>query len=33
VNLPATRLSELAAWLPDEWKRRQAARPDGPISS
>jgi hypothetical protein len=33
VNLPATRLSELATWLPDEWKRRQAARPDGPISS
>ena len=33
VNLPATRLSDLAAWLPDEWKRRQAARPDGPISS
>jgi len=31
VNLPATRLSELAAWLPDEWKRRQAARPDGPL--
>jgi hypothetical protein len=33
VNLPATRLSELAAWLPDEWKRRQAARPDSPISA
>ena len=31
VNLPAARLSELAAWLPDEWKRRQAARPDGPL--
>jgi hypothetical protein len=31
VNLPATRLSELAAWLPDEWKRRQASRPDRPI--
>ena len=31
VNLPAARLSELAAWLPDEWKRRQAARPDSPI--
>jgi hypothetical protein len=31
VNLPAARLSELAAWLPDEWKRRQAARPDGPF--
>ena len=24
VNLPAARVSELAAWLPDEWKRRQA---------
>lgn len=33
VNLPAARLSELATWLPDEWKRRQAARPDGPISA
>jgi len=33
VNLPATRVSELAAWLPDEWKRRQAARPDSPISA
>jgi transposase len=31
VNLPAARLSELAAWLPDEWKRRQSARPDSPI--
>jgi transposase len=31
VNLPAARLSELPAWLPDEWKRRQAARPDDPI--
>jgi len=31
VNLPAARLSELPAWLPDEWKRRQAARPDSPI--
>ena len=27
VNLPAARLSELPDWLPDEWKRRQAARP------
>lgn len=27
VNLPAARLSELPAWLPDEWKRRQTARP------
>jgi transposase len=31
VNLPAARLSELAAWLPDEWKRRQAAQPDSPV--
>jgi len=31
VNLPAARLNELAAWLPDEWKRRQAARPDRPF--
>jgi len=27
VNLPAARLSELPAWLPDEWKRRQTTRP------
>ena len=27
VNLPAARLSELPAWLPDEWKRRQTAWP------
>ena len=27
VNLPAVRLSELPAWLPGEWKRRQSARP------
>jgi transposase len=33
VNLPAARLSELAAWLPDEWKRRQAARPGGPLAA
>lgn len=26
VNLPSARLSDLPAWLPDEWKRRQAAR-------
>lgn len=26
VNLPAVRMSELAEWLPDEWKRRQAER-------
>jgi transposase len=31
VNLPAARLSELPAWLPDEWKRRQTAPPDSPI--
>jgi len=29
VNLPSARMSELADWLPDEWKRRQAARADG----
>jgi transposase len=27
VNLPTARLSDLSAWLPDEWKRRQAAQP------
>jgi transposase len=27
VNLPSARLSDLPVWLPDEWKRRQAARP------
>jgi hypothetical protein len=32
VNLPAARLSDLPAWLPDEWKRRQTALPDIPIS-
>jgi transposase len=31
VNLPAARLSDLPAWLPDEWKRRQTAPPDSPI--
>jgi transposase len=31
VNLPAARISELSAWLPDEWKRRQAMRPDNPF--
>ena len=31
LNLPAARLSELSAWLPDEWKRRQPARPDSPV--
>jgi hypothetical protein len=30
VKLPAARLSGLPAWLPDEWKRRQAARPNSP---
>jgi hypothetical protein len=30
VNLPAARLSDLPAWLPDEWKRRQAAPTDSP---
>ena len=29
MNLPSVRLSDLAAWLPDEWKRRRAARPGG----
>jgi transposase len=33
VNLPAARLSDLPAWLPDEWKRRQTAPPDSPISA
>lgn len=32
MNLPAAQLTELTAWLPDEWKRRQAARPDDSIS-
>ncbi len=27
VNLPEARWSELSAWLPDEWKRRQSAQP------
>jgi hypothetical protein len=31
VNLPAARLSDLPAWLPNEWKRRQA-RPQAPDS-
>jgi hypothetical protein len=26
VNLPTTRMSELSAWLPDQWKLAQAAR-------
>ena len=31
VNLPSARRSELPAWLPDEWKRRQAAPPESGI--
>ncbi|WP_321469941.1 IS66 family transposase [uncultured Paludibaculum sp.] len=30
TNLPSVRLSDLADWLPDAWKRRQAASPEGP---
>jgi hypothetical protein len=26
INLPATRMNELAAWLPDQWKQLQADR-------
>lgn len=26
INLPATRLSELSTWLPDQWKQLQAAK-------
>jgi hypothetical protein len=26
MNLPATRMNELSAWLPDQWKQLQAAR-------
>jgi hypothetical protein len=26
VNLPTTRMSELSAWLPDQWKLAHAAR-------
>ena len=33
VNLPAARLSDLPAWLPDEWKRRETAPPDSPVSA
>jgi hypothetical protein len=29
VNLPSARASDLSAWLPDEWKRRQTSRPEG----
>jgi transposase len=38
VNLPQARMSELSAWLPDQWKLRQAAHqpslhnPDSPAS-
>jgi hypothetical protein len=30
VNLPSARMSELAEWLPDEWKRRQTERAASP---
>jgi len=26
INLPAARMKELSAWLPDQWKQLQAAR-------
>jgi hypothetical protein len=26
INLPAAQMSELSAWLPDQWKLRQPAR-------
>jgi transposase len=26
INLPVAQMSELAAWLPDQWETRQAAR-------
>jgi transposase len=26
INLPAARLNELSAWLPDQWKQLHAAR-------
>ena len=29
VNLPSLRVRELAAWLPDQWKRNQAPPPEG----
>jgi transposase len=29
VNLPAARLGDLPTWLPDQWKRNQAAPPAG----
>ncbi|QOY87515.1 transposase domain-containing protein [Paludibaculum fermentans] len=29
MNLPSVRLSDLTEWLPDEWKRRQTASPEG----
>jgi hypothetical protein len=30
MNLPAARMSDLPAWLPDQWKRAQAAQPNSP---
>ena len=32
VNLPSLRICDLAEWLPDEWKRRQAAFPEGQLN-
>jgi hypothetical protein len=29
VNLPSLRVRELAAWLPDQWKRNHAPPPEG----
>jgi hypothetical protein len=29
VNLPATKVDQLPAWLPDQWKLLQAAREAG----
>ncbi len=29
VNLPSLRVRNLPAWLPDQWKRRQSAPPEG----
>ena len=28
VNLPSLRVRDLPAWLPDQWKRNQSARPE-----
>jgi transposase len=33
INLPTTRMNELAAWLPDQWKRLQTARAANLLSS